>query len=214
MNVKPVNRNANHGSVFSDLVEGARYAFSFKPIRFLLMLVVTTGFFGLPFQVFMPVFAKDILGGGSQLLGFLTGALGAGALTGAIYLASRKNVSTLPKLILGSAIVFALGLMSMSLSTNIALSLVLLYITGFGMIVQYASTNTLIQTIVDDGKRGRVMSLYGMSFLGVTPLGSLLLGTISGSIGVQVTLLASSVVCLAAVAIYSRRVKVVREAIG
>ncbi|MDY0254122.1 MAG: MFS transporter [Tenuifilaceae bacterium] len=214
MNVKPVNRNPHHASVFSDLVEGARYAFSFKPIRFLLLLVVTTGFFGLPFQVFMPVFAKDILGGGSQLLGFLTGALGAGALTGAIYLASRKNVSTLPKLILSSAIVFALGLMSMSLSTSIALSLVLLYITGFGMIVQYASTNTLIQTIVDDGKRGRVMSLYGMSFLGVTPLGSLLLGTISGSIGVQITLLASSVVCLVAVAIYSRRVKVVKEAIG
>jgi MFS family permease len=214
MRVTSTLGKGNHGSVVADLVEGAKYAFSYKPIRYLLILVVTTGFFGLPFQVFLPVFARDILGGDSQLLGFLTGALGAGALTGAIYLASRKTISGLPKLIVGTAILFALGLMSLSLSTSSYLSLALLYFTGFGMIVQYASTNTLIQVIVDDSKRGRVMSLYGMSFLGVTPLGSLLLGTISGSIGVQVTLLASSVVCLGAVAIYSRRVKVVREAIG
>jgi MFS family permease len=164
--------------------------------------------------VFLPVFARDILGGGSQLLGFLTGALGAGALTGAVFLASRKSVAILPKLIFGSAIIFALGLMSMSLSTNTALSLVLLYVTGFGMIVLYASTNTLLQTIVDDGKRGRIMSLYGMSFLGVTPLGSLLLGAISGSIGVQITLLISSMVSLGAVVLYLRRIKVVKEAVG
>lgn len=214
MKINPINRKGEHGSVLSDMLEGAKYAFSFKPIRYLLMLVITTGFLGLPFQVFLPVFARDILGGDSQLLGFLTGALGAGALTGAIYLASRKSVATLPKLIFGSAIIFALGLMSMSLSTNTALSLVLLYITGFGMIVLYASTNTLLQTIVDDGKRGRIMSLYGMSFLGVTPLGSLLLGTISGSIGVQITLLLSSMVSLGAVVLYSRRIKVINLAVS
>ncbi len=214
MNIKPNELSAKRSSVTADLVEGAKYAFTFKPIRYLLLLVVTTGFFGLPFQVFMPVFAKDILGGDSQLLGFLTGALGAGALTGAIYLASQKTVTKLPKLIVGTAIVFAMGLASLSLSASTAFSLVLLYFTGFGMIVQYASTNTLIQTIVDDTKRGRVMALYGMSFLGITPLGSLLLGTVSNSIGVQTTLLISSMVCLVAVGIYSRRVKVVREAIG
>ncbi len=213
MRVKPSNADAAHKSVLSDLVEGAKYTFSFKPIRYLLLLVVTTGFFGLPFQVFLPVFARDILGGDSQLLGFLTGALGAGALTGAVYLASRKNLKQLPSMIFFTAIVFALGLMSLSLSTSVMLSLGLLYLTGLGMIIQYASTNTLIQTIVDDSKRGRVMALYGMSFLGVTPVGSLLLGSIAGAIGVQITLFASSVVCLVAAGLYSRRIGKVKQSL-
>lgn len=213
INVSPTNKNTGHKSVISDLVEGAKYAFSFKPIRFLLILVVTTGFFGMPFQVFLPVFARDILGGDSQLLGFLTGALGAGALTGAVYLASRKGMKQLPRMIFFAAILFAMGLMSLSLSTSIILSLVLLYFTGFGMIIQYASTNTLIQTIVDDSKRGRVMALYGMSFLGVTPVGSLLLGAVSGAIGVQITLFISSIVCLGAAALFSRRVNIVKAAL-
>lgn len=213
MKVAASNANRLHGSVVTDMVEGAKYAFSFKPIRVLLILVITTGFFGLPFQVFLPVFAKDILGGGSQLLGFLTGALGAGALTGAFYLASRKGIRILPSLIVGTAALFALGLFSLSLSTSIALSLILLFFTGFGMIVQYASTNTLIQSIVEDEKRGRIMSLYSMSFLGVTPVGSLLLGAISGSIGVQITLLSSSLVCLLAAGLYYKRLAIVKDAV-
>lgn len=213
MKVTVSNFKKNHASIVNDLVEGTKYAFSHKPIRFLLTLVITTGFFGLPFQVFLPVFAKDILGGDSQLLGFLTGALGAGALTGAIYLASRKGIRTLPSLIVGTAILFALGLFTLSLSTSISLSLILLFFTGFGMIVQYASTNTVIQSVVDNEKRGRIMSLYSMSFLGVTPVGSLLLGAISGSIGVQITLLGSSLVCLVAAGLYYRRLKYVKEAV-
>ncbi|MDD3892856.1 MAG: MFS transporter [Bacteroidales bacterium] len=213
INVSPSIKNTEHKSVIFDLMEGAKYAFSFKPIRFLLILVLTTGFFGMPFQVFLPVFARDILGGDSQLLGFLTGALGAGALTGAVYLASRKGMKQLPRMIFFAAILFAMGLMSLSLSTNIILSLVLLYFTGFGMIVQFASTNTLIQSIVDDSKRGRIMALYGMSFLGVTPVGSLLLGAISGAIGVQITLFISSIFCLGAAALFSRRVNIVKAAL-
>jgi MFS family permease len=211
--VSPTNLNAERKSIISDLVEGAKYAFSFKPIRFLLILVATTGFFGMPFQVFLPVFARDILGGDSQLLGFLTGALGAGALTGAVYLASQKGMKQLPRMIFFAAIAFALGLMALSLSSNISLSLILLYFTGFGMIVQYASTNTLLQSIVDDSKRGRIMALYGMSFLGVTPVGSLLLGAISGEVGVQITLFASSIVCLGAAVLFSRRINFVKAAL-
>jgi MFS family permease len=211
MKVTPSNLNRAHGSVLSDLIEGTKYAFNLKPIRVLLLLVMITGFFGLPFQVFMPVFARDILGGGSELLGLLTGALGAGALTGAVYLASRKSVRVLPRMIFGTAIIFALGLLGLSLSTSTGLSLSLLFVTGFGMIVQYASANTLIQTIVDDSKRGRVMSLYGMSFLGVTPLGSLLLGSISGSLGVQITLFGASLICLLTAGFYYRRIGVVEE---
>ena len=213
MKIIPTNRNREHGSVVSDLVEGAKYAYTVKPIRFLLFLVVTMGFFGLPFQVFMPVFAKDILGGGSQLLGFLTGAFGAGALTGAVYLASQKGVHKLPKLIFITSVVFALGLFSLSQSTSVMLSLVMLYIAGFGMIVQFASSNTLIQTIVDDSKRGRVMALYGMSFLGITPLGSLLLGSVSGAIGVQITLMGASLICLFGGIIFYPRIKAISKAI-
>ncbi|MDD4384871.1 MAG: MFS transporter, partial [Bacteroidales bacterium] len=112
-----------------------------------------------------------------------------------------------------AAIAFALGLMALSLSSNISLSLILLYFTGFGMIVQYASTHTRILSIVDDSKRGRIMALYGMSFLGVTPVGSLLLGAISGKVGVQITLFASSIVCLGAAVLFSRRINFVKAAL-
>ena len=143
----------------------------------------------------------------------LTGAVGAGALTGAFYLASRSSVASLPKLILFTAILFGVGLMGFSLSSISALSLALLFITGFGMIVQFASVNTLLQTIVEDSKRGRIMALYGMSFLGITPLGSLLLGSVTSAIGVPYTLLISASLCLLAGLSYSRRVRYVHNAI-
>ncbi len=213
MSVIPINRGKVHGSVFRDLIEGFQYSFSFKPIKYLLLLVITTGFFGLPYQVFLPVFARDILHGGSQMLGFLTGSMGAGALLGAFYLASRKGVCGMPRLILISAITFALALMGFSLSIFPALSLVLMFFTGFGMIVQFASTNTLLQTIVDEDKRGRVVALYGMSFMGITPLGSLLLGTITPWAGVQYTLLVSGFICLLAALSFSRKIPKVKEVV-
>lgn len=211
MNVVPANKGKIHGSVFRELVEGLQYSYSFKPIKYLLLLVITTGFFGLSYQVFMPVFARDILHGNSQMLGFLTGTMGAGALTGAFYLASRKSVCGIPKLIMISAFTFSIALMGFSISENTILSLVLMYFVGFGMIVQFASTNTLVQTIVDEDKRGRVVALYGMSFMGITPLGSLFLGTITPWAGVQYTFLVSAFICLLAAANYSRRMPVVKE---
>lgn len=211
MNVKPKNKGKVHGSVFRELIEGFQYSFNFKPIRYLLILVATTGFFGLPYQVFLPVFARDILHGGSQMLGFLTGTMGAGALLGAFYLASRKGICGIPRLILISAITFSVALMGFSLSSYPVLSLVLMFFLGFGMIIQFASTNTLLQTIVDEDKRGRVVALYGMSFMGITPLGSLLLGTITPWAGVQYTLLVSGSICLITALSFSRRMPVVQK---
>ncbi len=213
MKVSPSHRGKIHGSIFRELVEGFQYSFNFKPIRYLLILVITTGFFGLPYQVFLPVFARDILHGGSQMLGFLTGSMGAGALFGAFYLASRKSICGFPKLILISAITFGLALMGFSLSVYPALSLILMFLTGFGMIVQFASTNTLLQTIVDEDKRGRVVALYGMSFMGITPLGSLLLGTITPWAGVRYTILVSGFICLISALNYSRRIPMVKEVV-
>lgn len=200
-------------SVLSELREGLRYSFNFVPIRYLLILVATTSFFGLPFQVFMPVYAKDILGGGAELLGFLTGSMGAGALVGAFYLASRKTLCGIPRLILLAAAVFSVGLMGFAFSTVTILSLVLIFFIGFGMIVEFASTNTLLQTIVDEDKRGRVVSLYGMSFLGITPLGSLLLGSLSHEWGVNVVLFVSGIFCLLAVVLYARRVPIITHVV-
>lgn len=211
MKVKPKNRGKVHGSVFRELIEGFQYSFNFKPIRYLLILVIITGFFGLPYQVFLPVFARDILHGGSQMLGFLTGSMGAGALLGAFYLASRKGICGIPRLILIAAITFGLALMGFSLSTYPALSLVLMFFLGFGMIIQFASTNTLLQTIVDEDKRGRVVALYGMSFMGITPLGSLLLGTITPWAGVKYTLLVSGFICLVVAISFSRRLPTLKN---
>lgn len=213
MKIDAVKQNKEHGSILRELGDGLQYAFNYKPIRFLLLLVITTSFFGLPFQVFLPVFAKEVLGGDAQMLGLLTGSIGAGALTGAFYLASRSGVAGLPKLILFTAMVFGVGLMGFSLSTSSLLSLALLYVTGFGMIVQFASTNTLLQTIVDDSKRGRVMAFYGMSFLGITPLGSLLLGSVTDYLGVPYTLLISGSICLLAGVVYIKGVSAVQQAI-
>lgn len=213
MRVKPLNVHHHKGSILQELAEGLRYSYRNKTIRYLLLLISAIGFIGLPFQVFMPVFARDILHGNSQLLGFLTGSLGAGALVGAFYLASRKSIRSLPRIILFSSIVFGVGLFIFSLSTITALSLTVIFFTGFGMIVQFAATNTLLQHIVDEDKRGRVVALYGLSFMGITPLGSLLLGSISPSIGVRITLAVSGLLCLVAVILFSRKYRIIEKVV-
>ena len=211
MKVIPLNKGKHRGSIMFEMVEGFKYSFNFKPIRYLILFVVAMGFFGLPFQVFLPVFAKDILHGDSQMLGYLTGSMGAGALLGAFYLASQKGVSGIPKSILYTSFAASFGLIAFSLSNNPILSIILIFFTGFGMIAQFAATNTLLQHIVDDDKRGRVVALYGMSFMGITPLGSLLLGSVSPWAGVQITLVASGVFCLLAALIYFKRLPIIQK---
>lgn len=211
MRVTPMNLGRKHGSILMELEQGIRYAFGNTTMRHLLLLVITASFVGLPFQVFLPVFARDILGGGSQTLGLLTGAVGAGALLGAIFLASLKGIKHLPRIILATITTFSIGLMGFSLSPNIYLSISLLFVTGFGMIVLFASTNTFLQTMVNDEVRGRVMSLYGMSFLGFTPLGSLLLGYITSFISVPMTVLTAGALCLAVSVIFFRKIGSIKE---
>lgn len=213
MKVKPLNSNHHKGSILQELAEGLRYSYRNKTIRYLLLLISAIGFIGLPFQVFLPVFARDILHGNSQLLGFLTGSLGAGALVGAFFLASRKGIASLPRIILFSSVNFGLGLLFFSISTFTVLSLTVIFFTGFGMIVQFAATNTLLQHVVDEDKRGRVVALYGLSFMGITPLGSLLLGSISPSFGVQLTLAISGLLCLVAVVLFSRGYRFVQQSV-
>lgn len=211
MKVIPLNRGKQRGPIVRELFEGLQYSFDFKPIRYMLYFVVAMGFLGLPFQVFLPVFARDILHGDSQMLGYLTGAMGAGALTGAFYLASRKGMCGIPRVILLTSFTAGLGLVAFSLSTNPILSIILVFFTGFGMIAQFAATNTLIQHIVDDDKRGRVVALYGMSFMGITPIGSLLLGTVTPWAGVQITFVGAGIFCLLATFIFAKRIPIIRK---
>jgi MFS family permease len=164
----------------------------------------------MPFSVLMPVFADQILGGGPHTLGFLMTASGLGALSGALWLTTRKSVVGLGRVILFNTIVFGAGLIGFAMSRWLWLSLVFMTVVGFGMMVQMASTNTVIQTIVEDEKRGRVMSFYTMAFLGTAPFGSLLAGWLSTRIGAPNTVLVSGILCLGTAAWFSEELPAIR----
>lgn len=164
------------GSVIRHLAEGVRYAAGFPPIRALLLLLALVSFATMPQAVLLPVFAADVLGGGPPTLGLLSAASGAGAFAGALYLASRPSVLGLGRVVVVATVVLGLALAGFSRSESVWLSAGLLVLTGCGMMVQMAAANTLIQTMVDEDKRGRVMGLFGMAFQGAAPFGSLLAG--------------------------------------
>ena len=209
-NVRRLDRPTVHPGIVEHLLEGWRYVFGFRPIRSLILQLAWLCLIAMPFSVLMPVFADEILGGGPHTLGFLMAASGLGALAGAIWLTTRKSVVGLGRVILFNTIVFGGGLMGFAVSRWLWLSLLALTIVGFGMMVQMASTNTVIQTIVDEEKRGRVMSFYTMSFLGTAPFGSLLAGRLSTRIGAQQTVFLSGVLCLATAVWFSRELPAIR----
>lgn len=213
MQVKTSVDAVQYPSVLSDLVSGFKYAYRELPIRFLLVMVVTTSLLGLPFQVFMPVFAREVLGGNAQILGFLIGAIGGGALLGAIFLATRKSLKQIPMIIFISAGMFSLGLMGFAISVSLPVSLGLLAVTGFGMVVEFASSNTLLQTMVKDEMRGRIVALYSMSFMGIAPLGSLAMGGLAEMVGVQISVFIAGAGCLLAALIFYRKLPAIRESV-
>ena len=195
----------NSGAVLHELKEGFQYVAGFAPIRYIILLLGLLSLLSMPYIVLMPVFARDILHGGSHTLGFLMGASGIGALVGALYLASRKSVIGLGRLIVFSNCVFGCGLIAFSFSRYLPLSLCLMLFTGFGMIVCMASCNTIVQTIVDEDKRGRVMSFYAIAFIGMAPFGSLIGGSIAHKIGAPLTLASCGVLSIVgAIFFYSR----------
>jgi len=179
--------------VFQGFKEGLTYAVGFAPIRSILLFIGWISLVGTANTTLLPVFAKNILHGGAQTYGFLMAAIGVGAIIGAIFLASRRSVLGLGRIIAIASTIFGVGLISFSLSHVIWLSFLLLLLTGFGMMVHMASSNTILQTMVDDDKRGRVMSLYTMAFMGMAPFGSLAGGSLAGSIGAPATLIIGGV---------------------
>ena len=196
MNVSNIKIEIKKSSIIEELKDGFTYVFGDMKIKSILLLVALTSIMGVPFIVLMPAFAKDILHGGAHTLGFLMSALGAGALMGAFYLAARTEVKGLRKIINLAALLFGIGLIGLSLSNYLWISLLMTFIAGFGMMVQVASSNTWLQTNVDDNKRGRVMSFYVVSFMGMAPFGSLLAGSMAGAIGVSNTIILGGAVCI------------------
>jgi MFS family permease len=195
-------KTSGESHVLQHLWEGFRYAFGFAPIRSIILLVALVSFVGMPYTVFLPIFADELKsdseeGAGARLYGFLMTTSGLGALTGALYMASRKTVLGLARKIALSCGLFSVGLMIFALSEDRWLSLGVMAIVGFGLIVQMASCNTVLQTIVDDDKRGRVLSIYTLAFLGVGPFGSLLAGWLANHWGAWRTVLLGGAICLA-----------------
>ncbi len=155
----------------------------------------------------MPIFAGKILQGGPRALGFLMGAIGTGALAGTIYLATRRNVVGLGRIIALSSGLFGAGLICFSLSRNLFLSILLMLPTGFGMILEITSTNTILQTLVDEEKRGRVMSFHMMAIMGMVPFGSLLSGTLASHIGAPSAVMISGISCILGSLIFTQKLK-------
>jgi len=199
------------GSVLRAVGEGFRYAFGFAPIRAVLSLLTLISLVGIPYAVLLPVFARDVLGGDASTLGLLSSAAGLGALLGTLYLASRSTVRGLGRVIASATVVFGAGLIAFSFSRDVLLSAGLLMVTGFGVVVATASINTILQTLVEEGMRGRIMSLYTMAFIGLAPVGSLLGGALAVRIGAPVTVLLGGATSILVGAWFATRITGLRE---
>lgn len=193
----PVKQYVETGqSMLVKIKQGWKYSFSHLPIRFMIANISVITMFGMSYAVLMPIFAKDILHGSSKTMGFLMSCAGVGALIGAIYLASRKSIKGLNKRMLIALSMFSVALILFSFSRSILLSMSLMLVIGFGLMFQMASSNTILQNVVDDDMRGRVMSLHSMAFMSIAPFGSLMAGYLSKTIGAPLALMLCATVCL------------------
>jgi MFS family permease len=194
-----------------ELATGFRYVTGFLPVRSALLLLALVSVMGMPYTVLMPAVASRVLHGGPHTLGFLMTASGAGALGGALYLASRRSVLGLGRAMAAAATTFGAGLVAFALSRATWLSMLVLPVVGAGMMITMASTNTIIQTVVDEELRGRVMAFYTMAFLGTAPIGSLLAGIAADRIGAPRTILLGGLACIAAGIWFALRLPRLRE---
>jgi len=201
---KALNQTA---PIFREIKEGFRYVFGFVLIRYILLLLALVSLTGMSYAVLMPIVAREILKGGAHTYGFLMGATGLGALIGALYLASQKNACGMERIVLTATVTFGTALIAFSFSRVLWLSILLMMAVGFGMMVQMAASNTILQNITDDNKRGRVMSFFAMSFMGMAPFGSLLGGALANKIGAPYTIMLSGFSCILGVVFFAGKFK-------
>ncbi|MBX9903897.1 MAG: MFS transporter [Burkholderiales bacterium] len=210
MTIAPQQRRPITASPWQQLTEGARYAWDLIPARWLLPMVATISFMITPYQTLMPIFAVEVYGGGAGMLGFLIGAAGCGGVVGMLALASRRDVRGLTRWITAASLASGLGMLVFSLSSWLPLSLVALAFIGFGIVVNGMSVSTMLQTIVDDRMRGRIMGIFSMAFLGMYPLGSLAGGALAEVIGAPATLAIGGGFCTIAALLLWRRMPALR----
>jgi MFS family permease len=200
-------------SPYEHFLEGWQYVRDHAPSRTLLIHLGIVSVMNYPFLVLMPVFADRILGGGPQALGILMSAVGIGAICGALYMASRTGLRGLSRTIFRATLVYSVALIAFAFSPTLYVACLFLVATGFGIMLQVASTNTALQSIAPDALRGRVIGFYGMMFLGMAPIGSLMAGWLGDWIGVRYTVALGAVVCIVAAFVFNRRRPVVIAAL-
>ncbi len=211
MQVKPLEIRRHSATMLAQMREGWDYVVAFRPIRTVLLLFAILSLMGWPYTVLLPVFAGQVLHGGPHTLGFLTGASGVGALFAAVQLAARKSVVGLTRQIQIAAGLFGAGLILFGLSHVLWISLLLMLFVGWGMMTGLASSNTIIQTLVPEDKRGRVMSYYTMAFVGMAPFGSLLAGGLAHWLGAPRTVIITGAACIAGAIWYTTELPKIRE---
>jgi len=214
MRVTPrVHQEAAEMHLLEELHHGWKYVFHSIPIRSALLLVAIVSTAGTPYTVLMPAIAAQVLHGGPNTLGLLMTGTGVGALTGALYLAQRESVVGLGRIIMWASAVFGIGLVIFSFTTSLWPAFLVLAIAGGGFMIHLAATNTILQTIVEERLRGRVMSFYTMAFFGTVPIGSLLGGIMADHYGATRTVLVSGIICLAGSAWFAYKLPAIRAVI-
>jgi MFS family permease len=211
MRVTPHRKVPLPGSPLAHVVEGFRFVWHAGPVRALLLLLGAVSLFGTPYAVLMPIFADQILHGGASGLGLLMGASGFGALLGAVSLAARNRVRGLGRWVAVSTAGFGASLILFSLSHSYWFSAALLLPVGFTMMIEMAASNTLIQAMVPDNLRGRVMAVYSMMFMGMAPIGALVAGSLAHRLGAPNTVLLGGAVCIVGAAVFALRLPKLRE---
>lgn len=213
MRVKPLPGAARPAHWLEGLRQGFSYAFGFLPSRRLLLLLAAVSLSTFPVQQLMPIFAKEVFGGDARTLGLLISASALGALCGTLYLANRTSLAGLSRVIIAAGFCAGIGLALFSQSRLLPLSLALMVPIGFGLFASATSTNTILQSIADEDKRGRVVSIYGMCFLGMAPVGNFIAGSIASHIGAPATLLLNGLCCTLAISLFTLKIRSWRDAI-
>ena len=211
MKLTPRHIKAKDAHPWHQMKDAFAYAFGFAPVRYVILLLALVSMAGMPYVVLMPIFARDILHGGPRTLGFLIGCSGIGAMTAALYMASRKSVLGLGRLIVLATIIFGTALIIFSLSKVLWLSMTVMLLAGYGMMINLASCNTILQTMVDDDKRGRVMSIFAMAFMGMAPFGSLIAGALAHKIGAGSTMLIGGIGCITGGLLFAGKLSTLRK---
>jgi MFS family permease len=199
--------------ILLELKEGFSYAVNFPPIKWILLILSLISLMGVSYQVLLPVFAREVFQGGANTMGFFMTMAGFGALGGAMFLAARKSVRGLARIIAWTAGLFGLTLMAFAFSRAYWVSMVILLISGFGMMVHMAASNTILQTVVEEDKRGRIMSFYTMAFLGMMPFGSLLAGALAAWISAPYTLFLEGLCCVLGALYFASKLPIIRAKI-